>query len=158
MWQTLKTILIVAVMLIIFNGILLFSGALDRLDDTSQEVVTTEPKVSAELVDAFKGAIEDEVVKEFGQPTTGFTPEMFLEVFPGLVVTDFSGVSASVGHYEIVEGQLTHVVTKAGPVHRAAGAVSRDGAKTMLINISDRAQIDLAAAGTLTDIFGVINE
>jgi hypothetical protein len=77
---------------------------------------------------------------------------MFLNVFPGLVETDFEGVEASIGHYTIVQGRLVHELGNPELVHSAAGAISRRGMETLLQNVAARLSIDLQSDGTITDI------
>jgi len=102
--------------------------------------------------------LKEAVVAELGQPTEGFTPTMLLEVFPGLALTDFEGVEASVGQYEVVNGGLELVTPRGALLHSAAGAVSRRGFETLLRTVSARLQIDLAHSGTITQVMGAISQ
>lgn len=106
----------------------------------------------------FGVVLKEAVVNEIGQPIEGFTPNMFLEVFPGLAITDFEGVEASIGQYEIIDGGLELVTPRGALLHSAAGAVSRRGFETLLRNVSARVQIDLAESGTITQIMEAISE
>lgn len=106
----------------------------------------------------FITTLRDEVDSQLGQPIEGYTPDMFISVFPGLVATDFEDVAASIGKYVVVEGQLVHVTPPGTPLHGAASAVSSQGLSTLLENVATRAQIDLSRSGTITDIMRVISE
>lgn len=106
----------------------------------------------------FGVTLKEAVVAELGQPIEGFTPNMFIAVFPGLALTDFEGVEASVGQYEFVDGNLELVTPRNALMHSAAGAVSRRGFETLLRNVSARVQINLAETGTITQIMEVISE
>ena len=55
----------------------------------------TVQRVSPTAAEVFTFTLEEEVRKKIGQPIEGYEPQMFLEVFPGLVATDFEGVEAS---------------------------------------------------------------
>ncbi|MAZ29905.1 hypothetical protein CL655_01345 [bacterium] len=108
--------------------------------------------VDAETEQLFIATVREEVDRQLGQPIEGYTPDMFLAVFPGLVATDFEDVEASIGKYVVVEGQLVHVTPPNTPLHSAAEAVSSRGLATLLRNIAERTQIDLTNSGTITDI------
>ena len=153
-----KNFLIVIFMLVVFNGILVFSGALDKLLDTKEDTVSETKKIDQDIVDVFRFTLEDEVVKKIGQPIEGFEPQMFLAVFPGLVETDFNNVQSSQGIYKIQEGRLIHSISETGLVHSAAGAIGRKGMETLLNNVSNRTGIDLTSNGTITDIMSVLTE
>jgi hypothetical protein len=146
-----KNILTVAVLVIVFNVLFVFSGGLELLVKTGQQA---EPKgtISADVIDAFRFTLEDEVRKKVGTPTEGYEPSMFLQVFPGLVETDFAGAQASIGSYTIVDGRLVHKLDETPLVHSAAGALSRPGYATVMQNIANRIGINLQADGTITDI------
>lgn len=152
----LKNVLLVAFLLVLFNAIFIFSGGLELLVKTEQEEEQKTIKINPDIVDVFRFTLEDEVKKKIGQPVEGYEPQMFLTAFPGLVETDFNGVDASIGHYEIIDGRLQHINDEKGPVHSAAGAITRRGMVTLLDNVAKRAGIDLQADGTITDIVSVI--
>ncbi len=146
-----KNILIVAVLVIVFNAIFVFSGGLEMLIKTEQGT-EVQKGVSATTVDVFRFTLEDEVRKKIGMPIEGYEPQMFLQVFPGLVETDFDGVEASLGNYIVVDGKLELRVDEDQLVHSAAGAVSRAGVETLLMNVAQRIGIDLSTDGTITDV------
>lgn len=114
--------------------------------------------IDAETEQLFITTLRETVNRQLGQPIEGYTPDMFIAVFPGLVATDFEDVEASIGKYVVVEGQLVHVTPPGQPIHSAASAVSSRGLITLLQNVANRAQIDLAYSGTITDIMRVITE
>lgn len=152
--MSLKQLLIVVGLVVVFNGILVFSGALDKLANTEKQ--TTTKQVDADVVDLFRATLEDEVVEKIGQPIEGFEPQMFLQAFPGLVETDFEGVEASIGFYTIRNGRLVHDTSDGVLIHSAAGAIGRPGMETLLNNVADRSGINIREEGTITDIMGVI--
>ena len=114
--------------------------------------------VDATTEQLFTTTLREEVDRQLGQPIEGYTPDMFIAVFPGLVVTDFEDVEASIGKYVVVEGTLVHVMPPGRPVHSAAAAVSSRGLVTLLKNVAARAHIDLSHSGTITDVMRVISE
>jgi hypothetical protein len=148
-----KNILIVVVLVIVFNALFVFSGGLELLVKTEQQA---EPvgTINADVVDVFRFTLEDEVRKKVGTPIEGYEPAMFLQVFPGLVETDFDGVAASIGGYTVIEGRLEHALDETQLIHSAAEAISRPGYATLLQNIADRTGVNLQADGTITDIMG----
>jgi len=150
-----KQVLIVVVMVVVFNAILVFSGALDSLIETRNNAPAATA-VDPDIVDVFQFTLQDEVRKKLGQPIEGYEPQMFLRVFPGLTETDFDGVKASIGRYVIEDGRLQHQMDNTGLVHSAAGAVTRVGMETLLTNVATRTGIDLQTDGTITDIMSVL--
>jgi len=114
--------------------------------------------IDSQTQQLFASTLREAVDRERGQPTEGYTPRMFIAVFPGLVVTDFEGVESSIGKYVVVEGELVHVTPPGRPLHSAAAAVSNQGLATLLTNVAKRTQIDLTQDGTITDIMRVISE
>lgn len=152
-----KNILIVVVMLVAFNAVLVFSGALDKLFNANQEVQPVS-EINQTIVDVFQFTLQDEVDKKLGKPIEGYEPQMFLQLFPGLSETDFDGVEASIGTYVIQNGRLVHNLDNTKLVHSSAGAVTRKGMKTLLDNIAKRANINLREQGTLTDIIEVLTK
>lgn len=151
-----KNVLIVVGMLVIFNAVLVFSGALDKLIETKDETVTPPTTIAPDVVSVFRFTLEDEVNKKLGQPIEGYEPSMFIAAFPGLVESDFDGVEASIGHYQINNGKLEHVFDEKQLIHSAAGAIGREGMTTLLKNISARTGINLNTTGTITDVINVI--
>ena len=150
-----KNILIAIGLVIIFNALFVFSGGLDLLVKTEQ-VAEHENEVDAEIVDVFRFTLEDEVRKKVGLPDEGYEPAMFLQVFPGLVETDFEGVQASIGGYVMKEGRLVHKLDESKLVHSAAQAITRPGFTTLLENVSKRIGINLSTDGTITDIMSAL--
>ena len=150
-----KQVLLIAALIVVGNAAFVFAGGLRLLEHTSsQTAAVVQP--SATAVDAFQNALEGTVVSAMGQPKNGFTPSMFLQYFPGLAPTDFQGVQSSIGHYVIENGKVIHVIDTTEPIHQAAGAISRQGIATLLLNVSHRTGIDLNATGTVTDIMQAI--
>lgn len=115
-------------------------------------VQAMEPSV----VDVFRFTLEEEVKKKLGQPVEGYEPQMFLEVFPGLALTDFDGVESNAGLYQVENGELSFVPDASKLQHSASGAIGKQGLATLLENVAARTKIDLAGTGTLTDIMRAI--
>lgn len=150
-----KNILIAVVLVVVFNAIFVFSGGLDLLMKTDQKVkpeVTIQPNV----IEIFRSTLEGEVQDKIGMPIEGYEPGMYLQVFPGLVETDFNGVEASIGSYIVVDGQLEHRLDPTELVHSAATAISRQGYTTLLTNITERIAVDFANGGTITDVINAL--
>jgi hypothetical protein len=113
--------------------------------------------INLETEQLFITTLREEVDRQIGVPENGYLPEMFIAAFPGIVLTDFEDVEASIGKYVVVEGQLVHV-TPAKPLPGGSDAVSSRGLVTLLENVAARAQIDLSRSGTITDIMQIISE
>jgi hypothetical protein len=123
-----------------------------RLTSYITSDTVTPTRTDPVLTDVFIYTLEEEVQRKVGQPIEGYEPSMFLEVFPGLVETDFEGVEASIGFYTIVQGRLVHELGTPELVHSAAGAITQRGMETLLHNVASRLEIDLQRDGTITDI------
>ncbi len=105
----------------------------------------------------FIATLRGDVDRVLGIPDRGYEPFMFLAVFPGLVETDFANVEASTGRYVIADGRLMHKIGPDQFRHDAATAISAEGMKTLLTNVSLRTGIDLEAGGTITEIMAAIS-
>ena len=88
----------------------------------------------------FKTAIETVMRIEKGKGLGGYTPDVLMEVFPGLQAIDFNNVSAVVGRYEFKDGQLAY--TNVEVVDGVAGDISDDGYRTLYRNLSERLAFD----------------
>lgn len=150
-----KNILIAVVAVLVFNAIFVYSGGLSLLMKSEQQDVSPE-RLQTSVVDVFRFTLQEEVQKKVGMPVEGYEPQMFLQVFPGLVETDFDGVQASIGQYEIQEGRLVHVLDESKLAHSAAGAITREGIETLLTNVTNRIGVDLNTDGTITDVMGAL--
>jgi hypothetical protein len=130
---------------------------------SEQLVITYQPVPQAAAVSLetqgvlFGETLRTEVDRQLGVPTEGYRPEMFIEVFPGLALTDFEDVAASVGKYVVVEGQLVHVIPPGALSHSAAQAIAHNGYETLLANVARRLQIDLVHSGTITQVLDSIS-
>lgn len=115
-----------------------------------------EQNDSPELLDVFRFTLEDEVVKQGAVPEVGFTPQLLLESFPGLVESDFRGVTAGDGVYTIENGVLLFVRDESGLVPVTSGGLNRAGYGTLLQNTAARLEVDLTTNGTITDVMTAI--
>jgi hypothetical protein len=93
------------------------------------------------VVFEFKAVLEESVVAEIGQPIEGFSPQMFMQVFPGLQESDFSNVEALIGHYEFRENTLVHEIGDVDMIHSAAFAIAPEGYQTLFENLEGRIEI-----------------
>lgn len=134
----------------------IYAGGSTWLQSHVGTTTVTPPQVDPVMAEVFIFTLEEEVRKKIGQPSQGYEPAMFLEVFPGLAETDFEGVEASIGYYAIEQGRLTHKLDESKLIHAAAGAVTRRGMETLLHNIAARTNINLQSTGTITDIMSVL--
>lgn len=150
---------ILTINLILIVGVALYLWVSGKLvveyvgDQSVETIMSTEEEAVL-----FTNTLRSTVDEQLGQPVEGYTPDMFIEVFPGLVATDFEDVEASIGKYVVVEGQLVHVMPPSVPLHSAAAAVTSRGLRTLLDNVARRAQIDLSNSGTLTEVFDTLSQ
>lgn len=152
-----RNFLIIVVGILILNAAILFSGGFEYIKKQF-EPAPSVPQVQPDVTDTFRKTLELKVQQEIGQPIEGYEPAMFLQVFPGLVESDFNGVEASIGKYVLVDGKLTHQLDKTQLIHSAAGAITRKGMETLYKNIAARTGIDIYSGGTLTQIMDVITK
>jgi len=108
--------------------------------------------ISQSAVNYFTDALRRLVITKHGWPFYGFTPDLFLDVLPGLKIEDFNGIQGEQGIYEInEEGTLIFNVSENIPAHASAEAISNNGMKQLLENISLKRNI------TITDTQSVID-
>lgn len=139
--------------IIVFGAYLWYTGTLIIAFEEPQTAAVVEHNV----VQAFATTLKMEVDHKRGVPENGYEPQMFLEVFPGLVQTDFTDVETTLGAYDIVHGQLVHNIPPATPRHSAAKAITTRGMETLLENVSARTAINLAKDGTITELMAAIS-
>lgn len=111
---------------------------------------------SPQLLDVFRFTLEDEVRKQSAVSEVGYTPDLLLQTFPGLVESDFDTVSASGGAYRVENGSLIFTRRELDLVPEIVGGLDRTGYQQLLQNVTKRLSIDLAADGTLTDVITTI--
>jgi hypothetical protein len=150
-----KNILLAVVFVVALNALFVFSGGLELLMKTEEKAAPQEA-VHFDVIDTFRSTLEIEVQDKMGVPIEGYEPKMFLQVFPGLVETDFDGVEASIGNYIVVDGRLEHKLDTSKLIHSAATAISREGYKTLLNNIAKRIGVDFSNGGTITDVMSAL--
>lgn len=142
----------------ILIGILVGAGALYLLEclehQREKAAQVAEPVFETSSYEVFRFTLEEEVVKKIGKPEEGFLPEHFIEVFPGLSISDFNGVSGTGGKYKIENGALVFVVEEAELVPSSTGFVT--GYSGLFLNVAERNKIDVATSGTITDVMRVI--
>lgn len=102
-------------------------------------------------------ALFNRVITGLGHPIEGFTPLMFLAVFPGLRPADFDGVRAFSGVYKWVNGTLRFEMDQpGGPVHSAFDAITKEGMRTLIDNISSRLGISVDSQEAVRRILGIL--
>jgi hypothetical protein len=107
----------------------------------------------------FTDTTRAKVVAQIGQPIEGFTPEMFMEVYSGLVASDFEGVEAINGKYVMENGRAVFKlqVSEGDPITSADGAIENEGMRTLLANIGARLGADVLTQGDVDAIIMVIS-
>ena len=88
----------------------------------------------------FAEEIKTDAVARFGQPIEGFEPQMLIQAFPGLQHTDFDGVEAEQGVFQVSNGALAFVLIET-PEHSAARVVTQNGMEQLLQNVAARLQL-----------------
>lgn len=121
--------IVVIVAILIGAGFYLFYDG----GDTENREMSLTPQAQY-----FVETIESGTVERVGQPIEGFEPQMFMLAFPGIVPSDFDGVEAEQGVYQVSNGAIAFVLTDSGPEHSAARAVTPAGMGVLLENIAAR--------------------
>jgi hypothetical protein len=106
------------------------------------EVTSSFEEKQLEIMAGLKVALEQK-----GVTTNGLSPYLLLEHFASVEESDFNGVEAIVGQYEVAEGTLTY---KSGEVVSdiAAADISDAGFALFLKNYSSRTGLNLTASST----------
>ena len=96
-------------------------------------------------------------IADIGHPIEGFDDNMLMMAFPGLVPSDFAGVEAFEGHYEVVGGESTFVRDATEPMSSAERTVSDAGYITLLNNVSTRLESPATTEVEVVEIIEIIN-
>lgn len=106
------------------------------------EVTTSSQEKQLEIMTGLKLALEQKGVK-----TNGLSPYLLLENFSPVEESDFNGVEAIIGEYEMAEGTLVY---KSGEEvgDAAAADISDSGFALFLKNYSSRNNLSLTASTT----------
>lgn len=99
---------------------------------------TPEDKTATHLGNYFAERIFEEGTKNGFIPIEGFTAELLIRAFPGLLASDFEGVETYEGVYSVKGGELQFTRTQSQPISTAEQTVSRIGYETLLENVSVR--------------------
>jgi hypothetical protein len=117
--------------------------------DEASTTVTTKRKV----IEHFTGELRNGVIERIGQPIEGFTPQLFMQAYPGLVPEDFNDVDALLGKYEVLNGSIEFIMDEEDLIHSAYDAISDEGMLTLLNNIEAREDLEIS---TLTEVDGLM--
>jgi hypothetical protein len=106
------------------------------------EITTSSQEKQLEIMTGLKLELEQKGIK-----TNGLSPYLLLEHFSPVEESDFNGVEAIIGQYEVADGTLTYRSGEA--VSDAAAAdISDAGFALFLKNYSSRTGVSLAASTT----------
>lgn len=98
--------------------------------------------VDENLANYFKEELVALAVEDVGQPIEGFDADLLIMAYAGLEKSDFNGVEALEGVYEIKEdGSLAFARTQDLPASSAERTIADEGYATLLKNISQRLNI-----------------
>lgn len=140
-----QRLIVASLALVLGIGFGLFLAGLINFDRLEQPAHDATMMMSPDLLPSereFKVAIETVMRIEEGHPEGGFTPELLMQAFPGLVADDFKGAGAVVGYYDVQNGVLVYSNTEV--VDGAAGDLSDEGYQTLRTNVYRRLNLDPA--------------
>lgn len=93
--------------------------------------------------DYFADAIKEIGLQNLGGiPPEGFTPNFYLEAFPGIKKQDFNGAAAVNGKWVYADGIL-ELVKKSTSESSTEGMLTNEGMKTLLENLKIRLRIEI---------------
>ena len=144
---------LILLVVLVGGGYFLITYYRSNPEDTPSSGVSSSvsDRYDTQFVEYFSRKLQTEVVKKNGQPIEGFTPDMFLSVFPGLRASDFDGVEAFQGVYQLGDSGTLSFVRRStgGPIHSAEAAISPNGMEMLLSNVASRNQIVVVNTGTI---------
>ncbi|MBS3151039.1 hypothetical protein J4443_01525 [Candidatus Woesearchaeota archaeon] len=107
----------------------------------------------------FTEKMENEVINKKGRPIEGFTPSMFLDVFPKLEKKDFHNVEAFGGIYHYTEGELKFEMSpdrfsEGGGimVSSADGTIGEEDMEKLLESLSQKFGIRINGKGSVDSV------
>ena len=106
------------------------------------DALLVQPQVG-EATD-FTEKIKSYVVENIGQPIEGFSADIYLQAFPGLLEVDFNRVKTREGAYAYADGKLGFVRTRNDVSTSAEEAISKEGHQTLFENIRGRLGVHLS--------------
>lgn len=96
-------------------------------------------------------------IEDIGQPIEGFDANLLIMAYPGLMVSDFEGVAALEGRYEVVGDELEFVRSQAMPMSSAERTVASEGYVTLLANVAERLRVAPDSEETIDAIIAELN-
>ncbi len=85
-------------------------------------------------------------------------PETYINIFPGIKETDFSGVIGVGGVYQVVSGNLQFLETASVANSASARTIESEGYIRLLINIASRLRIELATVEDVDRILSILQQ
>lgn len=114
--------------------------------------------INTDVLDVFRFTIEDEVDHSFTKQAAGYTPELILGSFPGIVASDFAQVPANNGTYIVQDGQVIAQANELGLVPDHKIVLNRQGYAVLLENILKRLDMDIKQEHSIADVLEVIRK
>jgi len=111
------------------------------LPDQGEDLTFYE--INSEQINYFSETIQNKFINEVAQPIEGFTPEMFMRVYPDFVNNDFDMVEAFGGVYKDGDSGLEFQSAVSRVITSADNAISQQGMETLLRNVSSRFAITI---------------
>ncbi|MEK7179086.1 MAG: hypothetical protein AAB727_02410, partial [Patescibacteria group bacterium] len=106
------------------------------------DALLVQPQVG-EATD-FTEKIQSYVVENIGQPIEGFSADIYLRAFPGLLEADFDRVKTREGVYAYTNSELEFVRTRNDISSSAEEAISKEGHQILFENIRGRLGLNLS--------------
>lgn len=100
----------------------------------------------------FASKIQNFVIENFGQPIEGFSADIYLRAFPGLMEADFNGVETHEGKYVYSDGKLEFTRKQTRYISSAEEMISKEGHETLFNNVRGRLGNNLSVDGLITRI------
>lgn len=94
----------------------------------------------------FVSETEAAVISEMGQPIEGFEPFMFIQVYPNVIEADFANA------------ETLGDTNPSGVMTSADAALTREGMRTFMVNVSERAEIDVTTRADVDRLLTFMSE
>ena len=116
--------------------------------------------VSPEIVDYFYENFINKAIELSGGllPIEGFTPRMYIDIFPILKEEDFDNVEAIGGTWEYSNGQLKFIPSDTRVITSADGTINKIGMESLLEDLRKRLIIQIESNSDIDNLIFLLSQ